>query len=141
MSLSRKDLDGLFCKKLKFELVNGTRHDHYQLILSGNRLPLPSLMTVSRCRELANRNIDGLADNLGLNRRALESACQCHLGRACILLCLVAELLTRAAELADKARRDPLAWQDSSKRLQDTASMILVELPETNEWTHRRNAH
>lgn len=104
MPFSRREVDRfLTSQKMKMDSKEGRRHTQYILRLKDKKIPLPYLLTLSRgTGQVSQRNLKGLASDLGLSLKGIEEGIRCPMSRECVLLCLTARLLNHVIELHEK---------------------------------------
>ncbi|OYW73287.1 MAG: hypothetical protein B7Z37_22065 [Verrucomicrobia bacterium 12-59-8] len=99
-------------KKLLLAEEERKRHLHFQLVLEGGIVPLPTILCIQHGSGDANRNnLKGVAEALGLSLRELETSMGCLLSRECVLVKLAWALLGWAQSRFE----DYLVSQDSKR--------------------------
>lgn len=114
MSFHKREIEEFFKKKMKCADFEGRNHRYYELRVRGKKLPLPPLTAERGSGDLTDRNLKGLATDLGLSRHGFDEAVRCPLSRACVLLCVAARVLVRAIDRYEAYyHRDPITYPET----------------------------
>ena len=87
--MTSREIDKYFTGKLKYAR-DERRHVHFFPCLDGKKLPLPTVIALTRgSGDVADRVVGGIARSLGLRENDFRTSVRCEIGAACVYLCQV----------------------------------------------------
>lgn len=102
------DIRRCLCGKLKLKEIERGRHTHYFICLKDQKIPLPTIVCVSRGVGEAPRNlVGGLSSAFGMRTSDFESMTSCNICAQTWCACLCVRMLSFCAEKSADHRSSP----------------------------------
>jgi hypothetical protein len=129
--MKNADLERLMKSKLRFRSFHGGSHIGFAACMGSGVFHLPITVRISRgSGEASDGVVRSTARDLGLSPDGLTQASNCHLSRACVLICH----LTQAIDVVLARRayaRDPIVHREATEsilRVCESVGAMLDEL-------------